>query len=143
MTLTQYSEFRTIDSDPHMVNLMMGVAYLQNTAVSETDSPCPSPETVLSTKVADTTTKSASLENIRKPLGLRAGDYSGAVKKSVPFKKMSLQRKKKLLAMTNRERERILKRPKRRVASGKYIDIYRVIHVTYSLEVYEERKKVF
>lgn len=40
---------------------------------------------------------------------------TGCAKKSVPFKKMSLQRRKKLLAMNSRDRDRILRRPKRRV----------------------------
>lgn len=41
--------------------------------------------------------------------------FTGCAKKSVPFKKMSLHRRKKLLAMSSRERDRILRRPKRRV----------------------------
>ncbi|CAH0552949.1 unnamed protein product [Brassicogethes aeneus] len=86
----------TLD-DPQMRNIMMGMAYQENNAMSETDSPCPSPETIQNTK------------------DLLSVEYTGAVKKSVPFKKMSLQRKKKLLAMT---RDRIIKRPKRRVTTG-------------------------
>lgn len=97
---------RVIPTDSHMKNLMMGVAYQQNSTHSETDSPCPSPEIGHEEPVVET-----NLKIVQKNEFLGAG----CAKKSVPFKKMSLQRRKKLLAMNNRDRDRLLKRPKRRV----------------------------
>ncbi|CAH1119083.1 unnamed protein product [Phaedon cochleariae] len=96
---------RIVETDVHMKNIMMGVTYQQNSGLSESDSPCPSPEIV-----------SEDLAIGRNDV-LQKNTYLGAgcAKKSVPFKKMSLQRRKKLLAMSSRERERILKRPKRRI----------------------------
>ncbi|KAG5896495.1 hypothetical protein JTB14_005872 [Gonioctena quinquepunctata] len=97
---------RMVVTDAHMKNIMMGVTYQQNSGQSETDSPCPSPETVNEDPVVETNVK---LVQKTEYLG------AGCAKKSVPFKKMSLQRRKKLLAMSSRERERILKRPRRRI----------------------------
>ncbi|XP_060526207.1 polycomb protein Pcl isoform X2 [Cylas formicarius] len=97
---------KIVVADVFMRNLMMGVAYQQNANHSETDSPCPSPEIEKEDRVILNTIKFPS-----------KNDYLGAgcAKKTAPFKKMSLQRRKKLLAMTNRERDRILKRPRRLV----------------------------
>ncbi|KAJ8985691.1 hypothetical protein NQ317_014340 [Molorchus minor] len=98
---------RIILTDSNMRNLMMGVAYQQNTLHSETDSPCPSPEMGPDEPVLDM----HKLVQKNEFLG------AGCAKKTAPFKKMSLQRRKKLLAMNNKDRERILKRPKRRVTT--------------------------
>ncbi|KAJ8917154.1 hypothetical protein NQ315_012646 [Exocentrus adspersus] len=97
---------RIIPTDAHMKSLMMGVAYQQNSTHSETDSPCPSPEIGREEPVVE------SIVQKNEFLG------AGCAKKSVPFKKMSLQRRKKLLAMSNRDRERLLKRPKRKVTTN-------------------------
>lgn len=100
---------RIIATDTHMKNVMMGIGYQQNNGQSETDSPCPSPEIIREEPVVETLAKAVPKNN----------EYLGAgcAKKSVPFKKMSLQRRKKLLAMSKGERERILRRPKRRVVT--------------------------
>lgn len=97
---------RIVVTDAHMKNVMMGVSYQQNYGNSESDSPCPSPETVQEEPILPPTIK---LLQKNKYLG------AGCAKKTAPFKKMSLQRRKKLLAMSTRERERILKRPKRKL----------------------------
>lgn len=93
---------------------MLGVAYQQSANHSETESPCPSPEIEKEERVVPPpplTTTSKFPHSKDQYLG------AGCAKKTAPFKKMSLQRRKKLLAMTNRERERILKRPRRLVAT--------------------------
>nr|XP_023026268.1 polycomb protein Pcl [Leptinotarsa decemlineata]XP_023026271.1 polycomb protein Pcl [Leptinotarsa decemlineata] len=97
---------RIVASDTQMKNIMMGVSYQQNTGHSETDSPCPSPEIAVEEPVIE--------NNIDNIVQKRSYIGAGCAKKSVPFKKMSLQRRKKLLALSSRERDRILKRPKKR-----------------------------
>lgn len=128
----QFLPLTTLDDAPlfnltnKIRNIMMGTMYLQNTIHSETDSPCPSPDMDMLngdddlTMVASTST-AASMDYKY----IKKSDYLGAgcAKKSVPYKKMSLQRRKKLLAMTNRERERILKRPKRRTNNIDDVDV--------------------
>ncbi|XP_057665252.1 PHD finger protein 19 [Diorhabda carinulata] len=104
---------RIVVTDSHMKNVMMGVSYQQNSGNSESESPCPSPETVQEESAAEPT---VTLVQKNKYLG------AGCAKKTVPFKKMSLQRRKKLLAMSTRERERILKRPKRKVNTDSKLD---------------------
>ncbi|XP_066245348.1 polycomb protein Pcl [Euwallacea similis] len=102
---------KIVACDTAMRNLMLGVAYQQSANHSETDSPCPSPEIENEERVIPPPPLSTSSLPRNKDQYLGAG----CAKKTVPFKKMSLQRRKKLLAMTNRERERILKRPRRLV----------------------------
>nr|BAW19575.1 metal response element binding transcription factor 2 [Gnatocerus cornutus] len=78
-----------VPCDNHMRGLMMGLAYQQSSNPSETDSPCPSPE-------------------VEEPPHI----LTGCVKKSVPFSNISVQRRKRLLSASGRDRER--GRPKRR-----------------------------
>lgn len=75
--------------DNHMANIMMGTAYLENSNQSETESPCPSPE------VEDTPVYKVDFPG------------AGCAKKSVPFPKLSLKSRKRLLAMNMREREKV------------------------------------
>ncbi|CAG9857001.1 unnamed protein product [Phyllotreta striolata] len=93
---------RVVVADSHMKNIMMGAAYQHNSGNSESDSPCPSPETL---------SEDAEVLQKNKYLG------AGCAKKTAPFKKMSLQRRKKLLAMSTKERDRILKRSKRKLSA--------------------------
>ncbi|RZC33046.1 Mtf2 C domain containing protein [Asbolus verrucosus] len=86
-----------VPSDNHMRGLMMGVAYQQNGNPSETDSPCPSPEVEREEPIKDT-------------LKL----YVGAAKKTVLFSNISMQRRKRLMSVSGRDRESALRRPKRR-----------------------------
>ncbi|XP_050508202.1 polycomb protein Pcl [Diabrotica virgifera virgifera] len=104
---------RIVVTDAFMQNLMMGVSYQQNSINSESDSPCPSPETVTEEPLVEPGVK---IVQKNKYLG------AGCAKKTAPFKKMSLQRRKKLLAMSTRERERILKRPKRKLNTDSKLD---------------------
>ncbi|XP_019762373.2 PHD finger protein 19 isoform X1 [Dendroctonus ponderosae] len=109
-----YSNNRKIvSSDSAMRNIMLGVAYQQSTNHSENESPCPSPDMEKEDRIIP-----PPLFSIAKP-SHNKDQYLGAgcAKKTAPFKKMSLQRRKKLLAMTNRERDRILKRPRRLVSA--------------------------
>ncbi|KAL1506242.1 hypothetical protein ABEB36_005638 [Hypothenemus hampei] len=103
---------KIVACDTAMRNLMLGIAYQQSANHSETDSPCPSPEIAKDDRVIPPPPITASnlLHNKDQYLG------AGCAKKTAPYKKMSLQRRKKLLAMTNRERDRILKRPRRSAA---------------------------
>lgn len=89
-----------IPVDPTMIGLMRGTAYQNNTALSETESPCPSP-------VDDSEDKRPKPNKI---------DYHGGgyVKKSVPFPKINLQRRKRLLTLNVRERDLLLRRQKRK-----------------------------
>ncbi|KAL3277192.1 hypothetical protein HHI36_012543 [Cryptolaemus montrouzieri] len=100
------SNKKIVPSDLQMRNLMTGVAYQRNGALSETDSPCPSPDLT---------------EEVQSDNTLKLGNYIGAgcVKKSVPFPKMSLQKKKRLLAMSS-QRERVLRKPKRRQTTNDF-----------------------
>jgi polycomb-like protein 2 len=82
-----------VPSDNHMRGLMMGLAYQQNNNPSETDSPCPSPEA----------------EREEPPHIL-----AGCAKKTVPFSNISVQRRKRLMSVSGRDRESALRRPKRR-----------------------------
>lgn len=45
---------RVLSSDPIMMNLMMGMTYKRNGALSESESPCPSPEAVEDTRPDNT-----------------------------------------------------------------------------------------
>ncbi|XP_044756485.1 PHD finger protein 19 isoform X2 [Coccinella septempunctata] len=91
---------RVVSSDPIMMNLMMGMTYKRNGALSESESPCPSPEAE-EDNASDNTIK---LDNY---IG------KGCVKKSVPFPKMSTQIRKRLLAITS-PKDKFLRRAKRR-----------------------------
>ncbi|XP_050293400.1 uncharacterized protein LOC126733952 [Anthonomus grandis grandis] len=106
-----FNNRKIVACDSAMRNLMMGVAYQQSSNHSETESPCPSPEIEKEERVIHPppSTKTKEAHNKDQYLG------AGCAKKTAPFKKMSLQRRKKLLAMTNRDRERLLKRPRRLV----------------------------
>lgn len=105
---------KIVPCDSAMRNLMLGVAYQQSANHSETESPCPSPEIEKEERVLPPPTTTLKYPHSKDQyLG------AGCAKKTAPFKKMSLQRRKKLLAMTNRERERILKRPRRLVVTKK------------------------
>lgn len=66
-----------------MQNVMMGTAYQENNALSESDSPCPSPE------------REQEDNNLESSLKIYKPEYQGAgcVKKSVPFPKINLQTK--------------------------------------------------
>lgn len=90
--------------DPAMVGIMRGTAYQNSTALSETESPCPSPIEETEDKPVDSNFK------------LYKMDYHGGgfVKKSVPFPKISLQRRKRLLSLNVRERDMLLRRQKRK-----------------------------
>lgn len=89
--------------DNHMLNLMMGTAYLENVQ-SESESPCPSPE-------ADQEDFS-----VRCKYNVFKTEFRGAgcAKKSVPFPKISLQRKKRMLTLGNRERDKPLRKQKQK-----------------------------
>lgn len=91
--------------DPAMVGIMRGTAYQNSAALSETDSPCPSP--------VDEQKEEKPPDN---NLKLYKMDYHGGgfVKKSVPFPKISLQRRKRLLSLNVRERDLLLRRQKRK-----------------------------
>ncbi|XP_045467629.1 uncharacterized protein LOC123676031 [Harmonia axyridis] len=91
---------RVLSNDTIMSNLMMGMTYKSNGALSESESPCPSPE-VDDEKRPDNTLK---LDNY---IG------KGCVKKSVPFPKMSMQIRKRLLQITT-PKDKILRKAKRR-----------------------------
>ncbi|KAF7281995.1 hypothetical protein GWI33_003660 [Rhynchophorus ferrugineus] len=99
---------KLVPCDTIMRNLMMGVAYQQSSNHSETESPCPSPEIEKEERIIPPTIPPQKFNHNKT-------EYAGCAKKTVPFKKMSLQRRKKLLSMTSRDRERILKRPRRLV----------------------------
>ncbi|XP_030756320.1 PHD finger protein 1 [Sitophilus oryzae] len=98
---------KLVPCDVTMRNVMMGVAYQLSANHSETESPCPSPEIEKEERIISPNSTNKYTHS--------KTEYAGCAKKTAPFKKMSLQRRKKLLAMTNRERERILKRPRRLV----------------------------
>ncbi|KAK5650472.1 hypothetical protein RI129_001501 [Pyrocoelia pectoralis] len=92
--------------DNHMLNIMMGTAYLENVQ-SESESPCPSP-------VADQEEFSESCNYDIYKSEFRGG---GCVKKSVPFSKISLQRKKRRLTLKHHQRDKPLRKQKQK--SGK------------------------
>lgn len=77
--------------DNHMLNVMMGTAYLENSAQSETESPCPSPE----------------VEQEEPPVYKVEFQSANCVKKSVPFPKINLKNRKRLLSLNVREREKV------------------------------------
>ncbi|KAI4457989.1 polycomb-like transcription factor [Holotrichia oblita] len=86
--------------DNHMLNVMMGIAYQENSALSETESPCPSPDGE----------HEDHLDN-----KLYKVEYGGGcAKRSVPFPKISLKHKKRLLALNVRTRDKILRRQRRK-----------------------------
>lgn len=106
-----YNPSMVIPVDPTMVEIMRGMAYQNNTALSETESPCPSPVDEREEKI-DSSFKTNKI------------NYHGGgfVKKSVPFPKINLQRRKRLLALNARERDMILRRQKRKGKLGKNND---------------------
>nr|CAH7722633.1 unnamed protein product [Callosobruchus chinensis] len=110
---------RIVQSDARMKALMCGAAYQQNNGGDRSDSESECGVGGDTAREDDSEAELArdSPPTIDKLPPLQKSEYLGAgcAKKSVPLKKMSFQRRKKLLAMSNRERERILKRPKRRV----------------------------
>ncbi|KRT80986.1 PHD finger motif containing protein, partial [Oryctes borbonicus] len=86
--------------DNHMLNVMMGIAYQENSALSETESPCPSPDGE----------HEDHLDN-----NLYKVEYGGGcAKRSVPFPKISLKHKKRLLPLNVRTRDKILRRQRRK-----------------------------
>lgn len=86
--------------DNHMQNVMMGVAYQESSALSETESPCPSPDGE----------HDDHLDN-----KLYKVEYGGGcAKRSVPFPKISLKHKKRLLSLNVRTRDKILRRQRRK-----------------------------
>ncbi|GLV44079.1 Polycomblike [Carabus blaptoides fortunei] len=108
---SQEPQAMVVPVDPTMLGIMRGTAYQNNAALSETESPCPSP-----VQVDD---KSLSCDNNFK---LYKIDYHGGgfVKKSVPFPKISLKRRKRLLSLNVRERDILLRRQKqKRKLAGK------------------------
>lgn len=78
-----------VPRDNHMLDIMMGTAYLENSALSETESPCPSPE------VEDSPLYKVDFPN------------AGCVKKSVSFPKVSLKNRERLLTLNVKEREKL------------------------------------
>lgn len=100
----QDAQLMVVPVDPAMVVIMRGTAYQNNTALSETESPCPSPVTETEEKPPDTGTKPIKSEY----------HGGGFVKKSTPFPKISLARRKRLLSLNIRERDMILRRQKRK-----------------------------
>lgn len=77
---------KIVPVDAHMLNLMMGSAYQESNALSETDSPCPSPE-----RDQD--------ENVESNIKAFKLEYQGAgcVKKSAPpFPKITLHPKSRM-----------------------------------------------
>ena len=95
------SAIKTIPTDTHMLNLMRGIAYQENNGQSETESPCPSPET-----------ERDDLELIDKMYKLEYG--GGCAKRSVPFPKISLQHKKRMMVLNVRTRDKLLRRQRRK-----------------------------
>lgn len=97
--------------DNHMLNVMMGTSYLENVQ-SESESPCPSP--------------GVDQEEFNIDYLFKNDRGGGCVKKSVPFPKMTLQRKKRMLTLNNRERDKPLRKQKQKSAKkgntngGKY-----------------------
>lgn len=89
-----------VPRDNHMLNIMMGTTYLENSALSETESPCPSPE------VEDSPLYKVNVQN------------AGCVKKSVPFPRINLKNKRRLLTLNMRDRDK-LKHKKRAETSRK------------------------
>lgn len=75
----------------HMLNVMMGTAYLENSAQSETESPCPSPE----------------VEQDEIPVYKMDFPSTNCAKKSVQFPKINLKNRKRLLSLNVREREKV------------------------------------
>lgn len=67
--------------DGHMLNVMMGTAYLENSAQSETESPCPSPE-------------------------MEREEFQNCAKKSVQFPKINLKNRKRLLSLNVRDKSK-------------------------------------
>ncbi|KAF5273081.1 hypothetical protein FQR65_LT04823 [Abscondita terminalis] len=92
--------------DNHMLNIMMGTAYLENVQ-SESESPCPSP-------VVDREEFSSNCKYSLFKSEFRGG---GCAKKSVPFSKISLQRKKRMLTLNNRERDKPLRKQKQKCSN--------------------------
>ncbi|XP_018328113.1 polycomb protein Pcl [Agrilus planipennis] len=93
-----------IPVDNHMLNIMMGTAYQESSALSETESPCPSPDADLA--------EENRLEMNSKLYIKNEFHGAGCAKKSVPFPKISLQRRKQFLNSMNREREKLLRKQK-------------------------------
>lgn len=79
---------------------MMGIAYQQNSALSETESPCPSPD-------------GDHEDNLDHKL-YKMEYGGGCAKRSVPFPKISLKHKKRLLSLNVRTRDKILRRQRRK-----------------------------
>lgn len=77
--------------DSHMLTVMMGTAYLENSAQSETESPCPSPE----------------VEQEEISVFKVEFETTNCAKKSAPFPKINLKNRKKLLSLNVREREKV------------------------------------
>lgn len=95
---------KIVKLDNHMLNVMMGVAYQENSALSETESPCPSPDG------GDHHHEDHHLDN--KMYKVEYG--GGCAKRSVPFPKVSLKHKKRLLSLNVRARDKLLRRQRRK-----------------------------
>lgn len=77
--------------DSQMLSIMMGTSYLENSAQSETESPCPSPE----------------VEPEEPPVYNLEFPTTNCVKKTVPFPKINLKNRKRLLSLNVLEREKL------------------------------------
>lgn len=89
-----------------MMNLMRGLAYQNETNLSETESPSPGP--------GDGDGEEAQATDSHLKLYKMDFEGGGYVKKSVPFPNISLQRRKRLLKMNVRERDKLIRRQKRK-----------------------------
>lgn len=82
-----------ITKDPKIRTLMSGAAYKNDAGLSESDSPCPSPDNSIE-------------EHPELEIDYKFGNYSGpgCAKKTAPVQKLNLQRKKRLLALNARDK---------------------------------------
>lgn len=91
--------------DNHMLNIMMGTAYLENSNHSETESPCPSPEVEES------------------PIFKMDFPGAGCVKKSVPVPKINLKNRKRILTINTRERDKLKHKKKNETSKKGNMDV--------------------
>lgn len=89
-----------VPRDNHMLDIMMGTAYLENSALSETESPCPSPD------VEDNPLYKVEFPN------------AGCVKKSVSFPKVSLKNRERLLSLNMKEHDKLKHKKKEQCEKG-------------------------
>lgn len=89
--------------DEQMIGIMTGAAYQDINTHSDTDeSPCPSP---------DGNEKEQPSPNRK----LFDPGYAGCAKKSAVFPKLSMQKRKRLLSLNSRERDKSLRKHKYKV----------------------------